>query len=185
MHRTGASRMTDVEHAKATLAYNVEADIRQLVGTLRASWVALAERLYTFATQEMWRDLGHDTLESWLADPELDIGRRNFFYLKGMWHDLVIRAGAKPELLARTESGRWQEVLPAIRRGQVSVESALADCESLSRSDLRERYSAGGSDSRPTANGRVPDLTTHYEAGDERFVICPVCSSRVPEDRLR
>lgn len=171
--------------AAAKAAFVVEQRIKHTAKLIRAGWVKLAEDLYLFQHEEMWRDLGHDSFDAWLADPDMDVGveRRWIFQLIHNWRETVVLRGVAPGRLADIPSTRIQEILPAVRRGYVSMEDAMEDAATLSRYDLRARYGAGGEGSRSSPNGSRPDTGTSYDA-TETFVICPTCSSRVPEERL-
>jgi hypothetical protein len=80
-----------------------------------------------------------------------------------------------------------QRILATARilRKAVSIDRALADVESLSRNDLRERYAPRGAGSTQTAVGSAPDDSTGYEATAEPArVRCPTCGSYVTEAQI-
>jgi hypothetical protein len=176
----------NAEEVEGQAAYAVQTRIQQTMRVIRVGWARLAEDLFRFSELEMWRHLGYDSYESWLADPSIDIERRWAFQLTALWRELVIHRGADPKRLEKAAPSKLQEVLPAVRRNHVALEEALADAETLSRSDLRERYGPRGAGTTSAANGSRPDTSTHYEAtGEPAYVICPTCSSRVLEEQLR
>jgi hypothetical protein len=183
--------MTDIQQTGEALAaeqaFNVETRIRQTVQAMRAGWIILSEDLYQFHQQEMWRDLGHDGFEEWLAAPDIGLSRRMVYHLIDIWRELVVKAGADPEVLKRVEPARLHEVLPAIRRQQVSLDRALGDAQALSANDLRERYRPGGGGTVSAEDGSAgPDERTSYEAEEEsQWLRCPTCSSRVKAGDLR
>jgi hypothetical protein len=170
----------------AKAAFVHEQRIKSTVRTIRAGWVRLAEDLYAFQHEEMWRDLGYDSFEGWLADPDVDIERRWAFQLIANWRETAVLRGADPKRLATIAPARLQEILPAVRRNLVSMEDAMEDAATLSRYDLRARYGAGGEGTRSSANGSRPDTGTDYDAEREpAMAICPACGSRVREENLR
>lgn len=174
------------EELAARHAFEVEQRIKSVVLGMRVAWRHLAEDLYQFNQQRMWSDLGYGSFEEWLAGPEIDLQRRWVYELIAIWKELVIKAGADPEEIGKLEPSKLQELLPAVRRQQVTLERALADAGSLSRNDLRERYSLGGTSTTPTSNGSAPDDTTTYDAEAEpAYVRCPTCNSRVRAGDLR
>jgi hypothetical protein len=82
---------------------------------------------------------------------------------------LVIQRGVDPKELENAEVSKVREVLPAIRKGTVTVEQALADVRVLGREDLRIRYSGAGA-----------GLTTgHGPGAHPGYAVCPTCGSRV------
>lgn len=175
--------MTDVattQQVQAQLAFNTEAEIKRLTNYLKTAWAKLAEDLYRFHDLEMWRDLGHESFESWLADPDIGLERRWVYYLIEFWRELVVHRGVDPKRLEWLQPSKIQAVLPAIRRNFVSADDALEDVAQLSRSDLKERYGTRGAD------GGRPDTSTRYDAGSEpSYVICPTCGQRAREEDLR
>ena len=166
--------MTDVAtrpdaQAQAKAAFDVANRIVENVKRLRTLWIEIAQDLYKFNEFEMWRDLGYMSFEAWLAEPEVELGRRHVYYLLQAWRELVIDRGVEPKELEEIELSKVQEVLPAIRRGQVKPDVALADTKTLTLTDLRERY-------RQPAG---PDNSTHLDATTEpEYAICPACGGR-------
>lgn len=157
--------------ARASVAQDLHEQIVSRVQAIRREWIYLGGTLFEFFRIEGWRALGYDSKEQWLASPEIDIGRTQAFRLVEGYRELVIERGVKVEQLAALESSKVWEVLPAVRRGQVEVERALADCEVLGQMDLRERYSQIGATSRTGEKPIEPD-DFHYET-------CPTCGSRI------
>jgi hypothetical protein len=174
------------QEMEALVAHEAQARIKKTMHLVRIAWARLAEELFKFSEQEMWRSLGYDSYEAWLADPEIDIERRWAFQLTAIWRELVIHRGADPRRLERAAPSKLQEILPAVRRNHVSLEEGLADAEQLSRSDLRERYGPRGGGSKASTEGARPDTSTRYDAESEpSMAICPTCGSRVREEKLR
>jgi hypothetical protein len=136
--------------------------------------------------EQLWKTLGHDSFEAWLADPVIDLSRSWVFTLVSVYRELVVLQNVPEESLRGLNPSKLQDVLPVVRKRALPVGNVLADVESLSRGDLRERYRSGGTGTTQSANGSVPDDSTHYDAEREpQFVRCPVCQSRVREDQIR
>jgi hypothetical protein len=168
------------QQQQASVAFQVEASIKRTAKFMRTAWAKLAEDLYRFHDLEMWRDLGHKSFEEWVADPEVGFEYRWVIELIALWRELVVTNGADPKEFDYLQPSKLQAVLPAVRRGYVKVDEALADVRALSRDDLRERYTPQGTD-----RGR-PDTSTRYEATAEpAYCVCPTCGSRVKEEQLR
>lgn len=107
---------------------------------IRTVWIALAGHLHDFFEMKMWTTLGYETFAEWLATPEIDLGRTQVYALIEAYRELVIDRGVEVETLSNLDVTKIAVVLPAIRSGEVELDVALSDCETLSRSDLREKY---------------------------------------------
>ena len=163
--------------AAAEVAFAADQRIRAKVRQMRGLWVEIAAELYEFHRQQLWRGLGHDSFDAWISDPEFegDLGRRWAYDLIAVHTQLVVDRGVDPSRLQRLHVSKVREVLPAIRRGQVQLEDALGDAETLSRPDLEIRY-RGVASSSPVAG---PDGTTAVDTRAEpEWVVCGCCGSR-------
>lgn len=149
---------TTPEERAAKKAFAVETKIKKGVGAIRHVWIALAAHFYEFYTEQMWVPLGHDKFEEWLGDPDIGLGRSQVYALKEVYEELIVKRHVDPEELGNLDASKIGAVLPAIRRGDVEVEDALADCAALSRSALKEKYG------KATPAARVP-LTECDECG--------------------
>lgn len=173
------------QEVQSSIAFSTERRIKQTVQLMRRAWVKIAADLYQFNEQQMWRDLGYDNFDAWIADPDVDMERRWAYQLIQNWREVVINGGAEPKALDGCEPSKIPEVLPAVRRGYVSLDEALEDVRTLSRTDLRERYRPQGQ-THQSPNGAKPDTTTHYDAEQEpAWARCPTCGSRVKEEEIR
>lgn len=130
----------DATPSQAQRAFEVEQRIKHNIGQLRTVWILIAEDLYEFNKLQMWRDLGHVSFDEWCAGPDVDLSRRMVFNLIQIWRELVVGRGIKPKQLANVPTSKVTDILAAVRRGFVDPEDALADCRTLGRDDLRERY---------------------------------------------
>jgi hypothetical protein len=179
--------MTDIantEEQAAALAHTIEGRIKRTMRNLRTAWVGLAEDLFRFQQEEMWRHLGYDSFDAWLADPDVSVERRWAYQLIATWRETVVKRKVEPSRLETIEPSKLQEVLPAVRRGYITMEEGFADVEALSRTDLRVRYS--GRASEPSPNGSRPDTSSRLDASSEpRYLRCPTCGSRVEEGQIR
>jgi hypothetical protein len=128
------------EERAAKKAFAVEEKIKKGVGAIRQVWIALAGYLHEFYAEKMWEHLGHDKFEEWLGTPEIGLGRSQVYALIEAYEELVVKRGVEEAVLAELEATKLAVVLPGLRKGEVGLEDALADCESLSRSALREKY---------------------------------------------
>lgn len=173
-----ALQPADIDNARTALqakaAFEVEQRILGCIQAIRSAWVTLAADLFQFQQADMWRDLGHRSFEEWLAGPDIDLERRYVYSLIAMHRELVVNRGVEPARLEPVPVSKVGDVLPAIRRGQVSVEEALSDAQTLGREDLRIKYTGTAS---PTPG--TPDTGTQVHTDSEpRFGICHACGSR-------
>lgn len=128
------------EERAAKKAFETEGKIKRGVGAVREVWGALAAYLHEFHSEKMWEPLGYDKFEDWLGSPEIGLGRSQVYALIESYEELVIKRELGVGDLAELEATKVAVVLPALRRGDVELEEALADCKALSRSALREKY---------------------------------------------
>lgn len=133
-------KTTTPEERAAKKAFEVEVKIKKGVGAIREVWVALAAYFHEFHAGKMWEHLGYDKFDEWLGTPEIGLGRSQVYALIEAWEELVEKRQVEESRLAGLEATKVAVVLPALRRGEVDLDTALADCEALSRSALREKY---------------------------------------------
>jgi hypothetical protein len=161
------------EQQVAAHAHALQERIKHTSGQIRSLWVDLARDLHDFSEGQHWRSLGHDTFESWMASPDIDLNRRTVFKLLEMYRELVVKRQVPSTALARVEWSKWHEMMPAIRRGHVTPEQALADAEVTPQRDLRERYR------QITARSPGESEPAIDPATEEQWVICPACGGRM------
>lgn len=148
----------------------IDQTIKELLQDIRTRWVALAALLYHFHHGKGWFIAGYDTLEEWLATPEIEISRRMFFLLIESYRELAVDRHIPVENLKGIDMTKVQAVLPAIRRGQVDWQEALADARVLTRGDLRIKYT----DIPPTG-----EIDRNIKPDDFRWDECPTCGHKV------
>lgn len=162
--------------ATAKLAHAVDQRIKGKIKALRGTWISLMGDLYEFHQSELWRDLGYPGFEAWLDDPEVELERRYVYDLIAMHHQLVVMRGVDPSRLQALKISKVREVLPAIRRGIVTVDEGLGDAEQLRRADLEERYRGKSSDGATAG----PDTSTEVRTQEEpEWRRCKCCNSLI------
>lgn len=160
--------------AAAAAAFEIDQRVRLNLKAMRGMWVQLAQDLHRFNRSELWRDLGHDSFERWLMDPGLELERRWTYNLIATYEQLVVQRGVEPARLAELQVSKVGEVLPAVRRGQVSVDEALEDAAQLRRPDLELKYRGAGADGVSAG----PDTGTAVRTEREPvWKTCPHCGS--------
>lgn len=133
---------------------------------IRTVWIALAGQFYDFFEGKMWTDLGCETFNEWLGQPQIELGRTQVYGLIEAYREFVIERDVDPAELGGFDHSKLTVVLPAVRSGEVTLEEALSDCESLSRSDLRAKY-----------QGELPEKTGEGAGagGKQELVQCVDC----------
>jgi hypothetical protein len=118
----------------------------QIVAALRdgraAGW-RLAEALYEFDELRGWSALGYESLNEYLADPEITIRRSTYFELVGTYKAFAVERKIEFERLETIDMSKAAIAARALNAVKASsVEDALADAETLGARDLREKYGA-------------------------------------------
>ncbi len=167
--------ITPGQRAQATAAHAMHEHVKEIKRQMEGLWVDLAEALHHFRAGQMWKDIGYPTFESWLSDPEVDLERRWVYKLTDAFRVLVLEEGVPVDRVKRLQISKVNEVLPAIRRGQVKLEAALSDVETLSRDDLEIQYRGLHSS---TPGSAVAATSTVIETDSEpEWATCPTCGS--------
>jgi hypothetical protein len=149
-------------------AFALEQAIKESLGRGREVWWNLAEQLYAFHEAGAWSLLGYETLREFLAQPDLGMSHSTFFQAVRLWRDLIVVRQIPAETISAVEPTKMREVYPALMRGDVSIEDALADAHSLGYRDIREKYR------------REKPGDDKLEATDEPVrAQCPTCQSWV------
>lgn len=156
---------------KAEVAFALEHRIKGYVGAMMRTGWQLAEDLYRFQEMGAWALLDYDNLGQWLAQPEVNISRTTFFRLTRSYRALVLDHGVKPEQLAELDPSKVAEVLPALKRGDVALDKALADVKALGARDLRTEYGSSkdssGSEDPGASQDPGPGLSGAHNGSQE------------------
>jgi hypothetical protein len=147
-----------------TAAFDTHRLIKTGIVAVEKEMWALAEHVYRFHEGGMWGLLGHDTIDEWLADPEVTMKRTQFFRLSKMYRDLVVVRQVPIKKLEELQQSKVAEVVPAIMRGDVKVDDALADVKVLGARDLRIKYKG---EKDPTGKPEVSTSSSGNGAGPE------------------
>jgi hypothetical protein len=143
-HPQGATEHKELTKKEAealiSAAFKQEQRIKKGVVNFHESWWELAAELYAFHESGGWALVGYDTLDEFLAQPEIGMSRSQFFQMTKTHRDLVVVKKLPPESLKELEPSKVREVIPAIMRGDVSAEDALDDAAGLSYSDVKRKY---------------------------------------------
>lgn len=99
------------------------------------TFLDLGGELYWFEKEKQYRDLGHKTFESYLADPDVDLRRRLAFRLKGLYKTFCLDLKVHPGALLPAGHSKLDLIRPIATPD--NVEEWVDKAAALSRSDLR------------------------------------------------
>jgi hypothetical protein len=145
-------------------AHKLRVEVSAAVANVRTAWWVLAERLYEFHELQAWKPLNYQSLDEFLAEPEVGLRRTQYFELVEAYRELVQVRKVRPAELEGVDYSKAMVVVPAIRAQKVGWREALADARELSRSDLRIKY---------RGNPNAP-----LDATAEPLIPCPCCGKR-------
>jgi hypothetical protein len=106
----------------------------------RAAVWDLAEQYYELSERRGWKALGYETLRDYLGQPEVAYGESAFWALVRLHERLLVQGKLDPERVHRLEWTKANYVMKALNGGSATIENAVSDVETLSRSDLIEKY---------------------------------------------
>jgi len=101
-----------------------------------SSWWGLAEELYLFYTKKEYEQLGYETYEDYLEDPEVDIGKTMGYVLKQSYEKMIIQLAFRPAEMIGVNLSKLEKLLPHITE-ENKIE-LLAQARTLKRYDLRK-----------------------------------------------
>jgi hypothetical protein len=143
--------------------------IIQKVCALQKSWIELGEELYHFTRQKFYLEMGHPTIRSYLADPQVGIGATMGFMTMAVYERYIIEAKLSGSTVELVEAG-VRKLYKA--RKHVDAENALEvvqNAAALSETDLIAWL----------------DGTEPLDDLDPDTELCPLChgTGRVPRAR--
>jgi hypothetical protein len=147
--RTPARELSDEEREKlAESCFEYEKQIKTGLRTVKASMWAVAEALWNFDRESGWQFLGYDTMQAWLAQPEIYLPYNTYRDAVKAW-DVAVRQRQIPvtTLVGDDETdhpgldiSKFNMVAPALKKGTVTTAEAIADVETMGWRDLRDKY---------------------------------------------
>lgn len=128
------------QQERAEVAFAIDQELKAALRRGQAVLWDVAEQCYLFNESRGWLDLGIETLEEYLAQPEIGMSRASFYKFKRTWQSLVVDRKIAADKLRALEMSKVALVAPKIIANKATVEEALADAESLAWGDLRDKY---------------------------------------------
>jgi hypothetical protein len=148
----------DTLPSEAELAHSAHVKLVEGQRGVRLSLALMAEGCHLLHHDEGWKHLGFDTLSEYLAAPEIEISRTDFYRMVEIWSAYVLNGGVEPASLQGAGPSKLEVPLPALSAGVVTPEQAVADASSMTRKDLRSHYAGlmGAEDVEPKRRAKPP-----------------------------
>jgi hypothetical protein len=156
-------QLDDVEQAeRAEHCYELHTRIVSALGEGRSAMWRACEALHEFDEEAGWTALGgYETLNEWLADPEVQLKKDAYYRMLRAYRETVVRRGIPMATVETIDFSKVDVVSPRVKSGEVSIEEALSDAQELGWRDLREKYIK-----RPDAVPGVIDVSAVPEGAE-------------------
>jgi hypothetical protein len=177
-----AIETVDALPSEAELAHSAHVKLVEGQRGVRLSLALMAEGCHLLHQQEGWKHLGYETLAEYLAAPEIEISRTEFYRGVAIWSAYVLNGGVEPASLQGAGPSKLEVPLPAISAGVVTPEQAVADASSLTRKELQSHYAVLMGGEEPEPRKRKPMEITDEMVDRAAFVLFQVIAD--PEQRL-
>jgi hypothetical protein len=175
------TRLEKADQKLIDKAFTLERQLKKAIHMETGAWWAQAKIAYAMHQERGWELLGYERIDDWLAQPDIGMTRTRFFKASQTWRDLVEVKQIEVEKLKEIEPSKAMEIRPAVMKGDVKPEQALADAENLSFRDVVEKYRP----SKRAQHGQEPDGSTPLEASSEpQRVRCPCCRQGTTRDEI-
>lgn len=166
-------------------AFDLEQEIKAKAQTFREATWEVAEALDRFRSIRGWERLGYETLNEFLAQPDVGLSRAQFYKQARMWHDLVEHKKVPIAKLKEADPSKVAAAVPAIMANVVAAEDAIDDIKGLSFRDTQAKYSPSAIQrARNNDDGTSPIDEPLAAETEPQLMRCPMCGTYVPEDRL-
>jgi hypothetical protein len=143
--------ISDEEFQKrAVRAFQLEVDIKAGLSKGREAMWETAKALHEFDEDAGWSALGHERLQDWLAEPDVQLTHRTYNRLCAAYRETVVRRGIPMRTVQQIDHTKVDIVIGKVNTGEVKIEDALEDARSMGARDLREQYL--GKPKAPRAN---------------------------------
>ena len=149
---------------RATDAWKLHTEIKNLYYETKRNFLELGKRLCLFEENKGYKDIGYESFNQYLADPEgCDISRSMAYRLIGVWREFERRLQVPRPKLLGVGPDKLELLKSKINLDEDNVDQWLIDASVLSRSDLRIRLD-GREYEPPTWNDLFVKM---HRVGDE------------------
>jgi hypothetical protein len=139
--------------ARAELCFALEEAIKEAIAQGREALWVLGHNFHEFNEQHGWTALGIETCEEWLAQPDINITKSQYYRMIRRHKEMVIARNVPMETLVQLEPSKLDMVLPSIEMGKITLEEGIGDLTSLGARDLKEKYVGATTQKEPPAPG--------------------------------
>jgi hypothetical protein len=125
---------------RSEVCFALEEAIKEAIARGREALWDLAANFYHFNENSGWSALGHEDCSEWLAQPEINITKSQYYRLIRRHKEMVLGRNVPMEQLVQLEPSKLDMVLPSVELGKITWEEARDDLTSLGARDLKEKY---------------------------------------------
>ncbi len=123
-------------------------NVKRLCGNLERTFLELGEELFWIENDKDYLNLGHDTFNSYLADPDITIGRTMAFMSKEVYAVYIHQLEVPSSTVELLEAGVSKLYLVRYEVDEENAWDWINDCCTLSRTDIRKKLG------KPIGQGR-------------------------------
>jgi len=163
--------LTKEQQERVDQAFVLDRQLREALRLVHGGWWASAKVAHEMHQERAWELLGYSRIEEYLGQPEIGIPRSSFFKRSQAWRDFVGVKQIDVDELQKIDPSKVLETRPALMSGDVSVEQAISDAESLSYRDVVEKYRP----SKREQHGQDPNGSKLAAEDEPQRVRCPCC----------
>jgi hypothetical protein len=132
--------------SSAADAFSCHVEVKRIVKAEQSLWPFLAEAFHHIEKEKLYKALGYESLNEYLADPEVAVGQTKARRLAKLWGTFSAHLGDESyEALARVKWSKLFVTERAVKLKQITCAEALADVEVLTKTDLEVKYSGESS----------------------------------------
>ena len=166
------------KNTKAEKAFKLHQQLIQLGHSVQKAFILIGKNLYEIQDNDLFKflgDGGYETFNSYLASPELEISRRQAFYLIKVYRIYCKQFGLRVEQMEGAKLSALKATLPVVT--DKNYEEWLEKTKVLSLSDVKAEV-------RREQSGQDP-MTCSHNWEKKIFFQCSECGERSwvqPED---
>jgi hypothetical protein len=130
----------EVVDERVELAHRAQTMLLAGLRAARSGLIHSAEACYLLLENQAWDALGYESLNEWLANPEIGLSKTVFYDLANIHQRYVLEGGVSQERLTEGEHSKLTIPLRALAAAKVSANEAADDAAALGWRDLRAKY---------------------------------------------
>ena len=142
-----------------SIAHSAHKHIVTLRNKAEYTFLELGAALYVFEERKYYLELGYESFNEYLGDPDVDISRRMAYMLKGLHQKFALETPVQPSHQLTAGVSKLEMIRPHVEGD--NVEELVNMAMTLSRSDLKI------------------ELIRKFGDGDPpEWCLCPECGAR-------